>query len=100
MPHYRRNRVPGGTFFFTVNLLDRRTDLLVTQIDALRDAVRQVRVRAPFHTSGSETETGGKCAAPSTHYRSGLQPVGLRGDRGGSRRRFEAECAAPRLRGG
>ena len=27
---YRRNRVPGGSFF-TVNLLDRRSDLLVTQ---------------------------------------------------------------------
>jgi len=23
MPDYRRNRVPGGTYFFTVNLLDR-----------------------------------------------------------------------------
>ena len=49
MPDYRRNRVPGGNYFFTVNLRDRRSDLLVTQIDALRDAVRQVRVRAPFH---------------------------------------------------
>lgn len=49
MPDYRRNRVPGGTFFFTVNLLDRRSDLLITQIDALRKAVRQVRVRVPFH---------------------------------------------------
>jgi putative transposase len=49
MPEYRRNRVPGGTFFFTVNMLDRRSDLLVTQIDALQDAVRQARVRAPFH---------------------------------------------------
>jgi putative transposase len=49
MPDYRRNRVPGGTFFFTANLLDRRSDLLVTQIDALREAVRQVRTRAPFH---------------------------------------------------
>jgi putative transposase len=37
------------TFFFTVNLLDRRSDLLVTQIQALRDAVRQVRRHAPFH---------------------------------------------------
>jgi hypothetical protein len=26
MPDYRRNRVPGGTFFFTVNLLDRRSN--------------------------------------------------------------------------
>ena len=48
MPDYRRNRVPGGTFFFTVNLLDRRSDLLVTQIQAL-DAIRQVRLHAPFH---------------------------------------------------
>ena len=49
MPDYLRNRAPGGTFFFTANLLDRRSDLLVTQIDALRGAVRQVRARAPFH---------------------------------------------------
>ena len=48
MPDYRRNRVPGGTYFFTVNLLDRRSDLLVTHIDALKDAVRQVRLRNPF----------------------------------------------------
>jgi hypothetical protein len=39
MPDYRRNRVPGGTFLFPVNLLDRHSDLLVTQIDALRNAV-------------------------------------------------------------
>jgi hypothetical protein len=48
MPDYRRNRVPGGTFFFTVNLLDRNSDLLVAQIAMLRDAVRRVRTRAPF----------------------------------------------------
>jgi hypothetical protein len=48
MSHHRRNRVPGGTFFFTVNLRDRRSDLLVTQIDLLRGAVRRVRARAPF----------------------------------------------------
>jgi putative transposase len=48
MPDYRRNRVPGGTFFFTVNLRDRRSDLLVTEINILRDTVRRVRTRAPF----------------------------------------------------
>jgi putative transposase len=32
-----------------VNLLDRRSNLLVARIDTLRDAVRQVRARAPFH---------------------------------------------------
>lgn len=49
MPDYRRNRVPGGTYFFTVNLLERRECLLVEHIDALRDAVRQVRAQRPFH---------------------------------------------------
>jgi len=49
MPEYRRNRVLGGTFFFTVNLRDRRSDLLVAEIDVLRAAVRVVRRRAPFH---------------------------------------------------
>ena len=48
MPEYRRNRVPGGSYFFTVNLLDRRSDLLVRHIGALREAVRQARQRAPF----------------------------------------------------
>lgn len=32
-----------------MNLLGRRSDLLVARIDALRDAVRRVRARAPFH---------------------------------------------------
>ncbi|MDP4029522.1 MAG: transposase [Gallionella sp.] len=49
MPDYRRNRVPGGTYFFTVNPLERRERLLVEHIDALRDAVRQVRAQRPFH---------------------------------------------------
>jgi putative transposase len=49
MPDYRRNRVPGGgTFFFTVHLFDRRSNLLVARIDALRGSVRKVCARAPF----------------------------------------------------
>ena len=49
MPDDRRNRVPGGTYFFTVNLRDRRSDLLVVEIAALRDAVRTELARRPFH---------------------------------------------------
>jgi putative transposase len=49
MPDYRRNRVPGGTYFFTVNLLDRSSRLLVTNIDTLREAVRNVHRWSPFH---------------------------------------------------
>lgn len=48
MPNYRRFRVPGGTYFFTVNLLNRRSDLLVSNIDALRAAVREMRADRPF----------------------------------------------------
>jgi putative transposase len=48
MPDYRRNRVPGGTYFFTVNLRDRRSDLLVAEIDALRAAVQWARTHRPF----------------------------------------------------
>ena len=48
VPQYRRARVPGGTFFFTVNLADRRRSLLVDRIDALWTAVRAVRVAHRF----------------------------------------------------
>lgn len=52
MPDYRRNRVPGGTYFFTVNLLDRRSHLLVEHIAELREAVRAVRAKHSFHIDG------------------------------------------------
>ena len=49
MPEYRRNRVPGGTYFFTVNLFDRRSDLLIAEIALLRRIVGAERARRPFH---------------------------------------------------
>jgi putative transposase len=46
---YRRMFRAGGTYFFTVNLLERRgNDLLVRYIDVLREAVRVVKARYPF----------------------------------------------------
>jgi putative transposase len=48
MSDYRRFRVPGGTYFFTINLLERHSDLLVRHIDALREAVRRTRRERPF----------------------------------------------------
>ena len=48
MPDYRRYRVPGGTYFFTINLLERRAGLLVRHIDDLREAVRRTRRERPF----------------------------------------------------
>ena len=48
MVNYRRARVPGATYFFTVTLKDRRDDLLVTHIDVLRLTFRAVRQQKPF----------------------------------------------------
>ncbi|HEY9052361.1 MAG TPA: transposase, partial [Gammaproteobacteria bacterium] len=49
MPNYRRAFVPGGIWFFTVNLLQRRNNnLLVREIDLLRQCVHRVQQRYPF----------------------------------------------------
>jgi putative transposase len=50
MPNYRRAFVPGGCWFFTVNLLDRRQTLLVDQIELLRGAVTATRQSLAFTT--------------------------------------------------
>ena len=48
MVAYRRNFVAGGTFFFTVTLVDRRSSLLVDHIASLRAAFRATRKERPF----------------------------------------------------
>jgi len=48
MPTYRRNTVAGGTYFFTVNLAERRSRLLTDEIALLRTAFRYTRRRHPF----------------------------------------------------
>ena len=46
---YRRNYVKGGSYFFTVNLLDRNKSLLVEHIDLLRESIRVVKCQRPFY---------------------------------------------------
>jgi putative transposase len=48
MSNYRRAFVPGGCWFFTVNLLGRRQALLVEQIASLRTAIILTRRALPF----------------------------------------------------
>jgi len=48
MPRYVRAWVPGGTFFFTVALLQRDRSLLVDHIAELRAAFLQARSARPF----------------------------------------------------
>jgi putative transposase len=49
MPDYHRMRGPGGTYFFTVNLLERKSDLLTHHIDILRKSIKYSRRDRPFH---------------------------------------------------
>jgi putative transposase len=48
MTNYRRNFARGGTYFFTVNLEDRRLRLLTDHVELLRKAFRYTRARHPF----------------------------------------------------
>jgi putative transposase len=50
MSRYRRANIQGGTFFFTVALADRSSDLLVQRIDQLRRIYQIVQQRHPFKT--------------------------------------------------
>lgn len=50
MSRYRRANIKGGTFFFTVTLADRSSDLLVRHIDHLRSAYEAAHDLYPFKT--------------------------------------------------
>jgi putative transposase len=50
MPRYRRAKIEGGTFFFTLTLLSRSSDVLVREIERLREAYRLTQKRKPFET--------------------------------------------------
>jgi putative transposase len=50
MVQYRRNRLEGGTYFFTVTLLDRRSKWLTERVDDLRQAYLKAQQRKPFQT--------------------------------------------------
>ena len=45
---YRRAQAEGGTFFFTVNLADRSSHLLIDHVNDLRAAVKHVKQQHPF----------------------------------------------------
>jgi len=49
MSEYRRFRVSGGCYFFTVNLLERNNILLIDHIELLRESVRLCKQKRPFH---------------------------------------------------
>jgi len=48
MSNYRRQHLPGGTCFFTVNLLERRGRLLVEHVGLLRSSFKEAMRFRPF----------------------------------------------------
>lgn len=48
MVSYRRNFVPGGTYFFTLTLRDRSSQLLTKHIDLLRWSIKTTKSKSPF----------------------------------------------------
>ncbi|MET0029441.1 MAG: transposase [Candidatus Thiodiazotropha sp.] len=48
MVNYRRNRIPGGSYFFTLTLQNRKATTLVEHIDLLRNAFRHAQRQRPF----------------------------------------------------
>ncbi|ASA60658.1 MULTISPECIES: REP-associated tyrosine transposase RayT [Enterobacteriaceae] len=48
MSEYRRYYLKGGSWFFTVNLRNRRSQLLTTQYQTLRNAIIKVKRARPF----------------------------------------------------
>ena len=50
---YRRIWHPGGTYFVTINLLQRKgNDLLIRHISSLRESIKTVKSRHPFKIHG------------------------------------------------
>jgi len=49
---YRRVLVPGVTYFFTINLLNRKSSLLINHIEKLRYSFRHVIKKFPFEVDG------------------------------------------------
>jgi len=48
MVNYRRTKIPGGTYFFTVNLRDRTQHYLTDHINLLRQSFKNCHKNHPF----------------------------------------------------
>ncbi len=49
MTAYRRDKMMGASYFFTVNLLNRQSNLLTRHIDDLRSSYQQMIAKHPMH---------------------------------------------------
>ena len=100
---YRRTRRKGGTCFFTVDLADRSSTLLVDRIDDLRRAVRVVKQRHPFdivawvvlpdhmHVVWTLPTNDGDCATRRIRIKAAFSPRMPKGERIRNARRRNGE---------
>jgi len=94
MSDYLRPKVPGASVFFTVALADRRSGLLVQEINRLRDAVRVAKAVRPFRIDAwvvlpehlhavwtlpeADSDFSTRWAAIKSRFSSGLAPGRVR----------------------
>jgi putative transposase len=48
MPTYKRHRMPGGTYFFTVVLANRNDSILIDHVPELTSVIQLVKTKRPF----------------------------------------------------
>jgi putative transposase len=65
---YRRAKIKGGTYFFTLNLAERQKTLLIDYIDSLRESLNIVKQRHPFKLDAM-------VVLPSAGFNSHRQPA-------------------------
>jgi putative transposase len=97
---YRRAKLAGENYFFTVNLAERSRVLLVDSIEILRNLVRAVRQNHPFdilawvvlpdhlYAIWELPEGNGDCATRWMLIKSGFSRAIPKGERGVWQRRF------------
>ena len=51
--NYRRSKSTGASYFFTVNLQNRKSTLLTDRIEDLRNSFRKIQVRYPFEINAA-----------------------------------------------
>src|SRR3990167_2373961 len=49
MVNYRRSKLPGGTYFFTATLRNRKSTILIEHIDLLKSALTKTKQAFPFN---------------------------------------------------
>jgi len=52
MPRYKRLKIKGGLFFFTLNLNNRNSSLLLDHIDIFQSTILKVKEKRPFRLYG------------------------------------------------